>query len=139
MSRLFDVFLTQQVLGASPERECWINGGWARQTSYDPRGLGTEGWGSVNSYTSAEVAAIPCFTKEQLLGYLDSVYNAVRRYIQNTSMTDLAAPALGFEGRYTRYQVLSMALLDNVRHLGEVMALKAMWDRRGARAEVTRI
>jgi hypothetical protein len=129
MGRLFDVFLTRQVMGESSERECWIRNGWAAQTDYDPRGLGRDGWGSVNRYTPDEVASIPRFTKEQLLCYLDDVYGAVKGYVQVTSMTDLAEPAPGFDEHYTKYQVLSMALLDNVRHLGEVRALKAMRER----------
>jgi hypothetical protein len=72
---------------------------------------------------------MPRFTKEQLLGYLDEVYEAVRIYVQATSMKELAEPAPGFDQRYTKFQVLSMALLDNVRHLGEVSTLKAMWER----------
>ncbi len=48
-------------------------------------------------------------------------------------MAELAEPAPGFDGHYTKYQVLSMALLDNVRHLGEVRTLKAMWERSCAR------
>lgn len=126
MGRLMDVFLTQQVLGEPSERECWIRSGWAARTNYDPRGLGRDGWGSVNDYSADEVADIPHFTREQLLGYIDDVYNAVRKTLSDTSTSDLAEPAPGFEGNYTKYQVLSMALLDNVRHLGEVYALKAM-------------
>ena len=130
MGRLLDVFLTQLVLGESSECECWMRKGWAERTNYDPRGLGRDGWGSVNGYTADEVAAIPRFTKEQLLGYIDDVYKAVRRTVGETPMADLTDPAPGFEGQYTKYQVLSMALLDNVRYLGEVYALKAMWGRK---------
>lgn len=129
MGRLFDVFLTQQVMGESSEGECWIRNGWAAETGYDPRGLGREGWGSVNGYTPDQVASMPRFTQEQVLGYLDEVYEAVRSYVQATPMADLAEPAPGFDGHYTKYQVLSMALLDNVRHLGEVGTLKAMRER----------
>ena len=135
MGRLLDLFLTQQVKGESSGRECWIRNGWAAETGYDPRGLGRDGWGSVNGYTLDQVASIPRFTKEQVLGYLDEIYKAVRSYVQATSMTELAEPAPGFDGRYTKYQVLSMALLDNVRHLGEVRTLKAMWERLCAQDE----
>jgi hypothetical protein len=129
MGRLMDVFLTQLVLGEPSECECWIRNSWAERTNYDPRGLGRDGWGSVNGYTADEVAAIPRFTKEQLLGYIDDVYKAFRRTVGETPMADLADPAPGFEKQYTKYQVLSMALLDNVRHLGEVYTLKATWGR----------
>ena len=50
-------------------------------------------------------------------------------------MAELAEPAPGFDERYTKYQVLSMALLDNVRHLGEVRTLKAMRERLCAQVE----
>ncbi|MFO7540147.1 MAG: hypothetical protein R6X32_19065 [Chloroflexota bacterium] len=42
----------------------------------------------------------------------------------------LLQPGMGFDGKYTRYQLIQMALLDNVRHLGEVFALKTMWERK---------
>jgi len=135
MGRLLDVFLTRQVKGKAAKNECWIRHGWAQQTGYDPRGLGRDGWGSVNGYTREEIAAIPHFTQEQLLGYLDEVYDAARTYIQNTPMAALKEVAPGFEGHYTKYQVLSMALLDNVRHLGEVFALKAMWERASSKTQ----
>ena len=135
MGRLFDLFLTQQVKGEPSGRECWIHNGWAAETNYDPRGLGRDGWGSVNGYTLDEVASIPRFTKDQLLSYLDEVYEAVRSYVRATSMAELAEPTPGFDERYTKYQVLSMALLDNVRHLGEVRTLKAMRERLCAQGE----
>jgi hypothetical protein len=44
-------------------------------------------------------------------------------------MDELQTSAIGFDGRYTRYQCIQMALLDSVRHLGEIFTLKAMWER----------
>ena len=135
MGRLLDVFLTQQVNGMSSADECWVRNGWAERTGYDPRGLGRDGWGSVNGYTLDEVAAIPRFTKEQVLAYLDEVCDAAKAFILSTPMAELAGAAPGFEGHYTKYQVLSMALMDNVRHLGEIYALDAAWERAGADAD----
>ena len=48
-----------------------------------------------------------------------------------TSSRGLAQAAPGFGGRYTKYQVLSMALMDQVRHLGEIYVLKAARERKG--------
>jgi hypothetical protein len=129
MGRILDVFLTLKVKGQTPESECWFSGGWSRQTGYDPRGIGRDGWGSVNGYTVEEVDAIPLFIKEQLLGYIDEVYESVRQYVRDTPIPALSEAAPGFEGQYTKYQVLSMAILDNVRHLGEICTLKSMWER----------
>jgi hypothetical protein len=129
MGRLLDVFLTQHVKGQLSDVECWISCGWAEKTGYDPRGLGRDGWGSVNGYTAQEVVDIPCFSAEQLLGYLDDVAAATRLYVRATPMSELAHGAPGFGGKYTRYQVVSMALMDNVRHMGEVYALQGLYER----------
>jgi hypothetical protein len=127
MGRLMDVFLTQHVEGKPTDKECWIRNGWAERTGYDPCGLGSNDWGAVVGFTQEQVAEIPRFTQEQLLGYLNDVTDGFTSYVQNTPMEDLAEAAEGFDGHYTKYQVLSMALLDNVRHLGEIYALKGMW------------
>lgn len=129
MARILDVFMTQQAKGDHVESECWFRSGWIAQTGYDPRGFGQNGWGMLTGYTLEEVTAIPDLKREHLIGYLDEVYAAVSAYLANTSITQLLEPGVGFEGRYTRYQCIQMALLDNIRHLGEIFALKARWDR----------
>lgn len=129
MARIFDVFLTQQAKGGLAEEECWYRHGWAEQTGYDPRGIGQNGWGMLTGYTQEEVAALPQLTREQMLGYLDEVYDMVKEYLASTPMKKMQTPAVGFDGRYTKYQCIQMALLDNIRHLGEVYAIKARWDR----------
>jgi hypothetical protein len=129
MARIFDVFLTQQAKGDLAEEECWYRHGWAEQTGYDPRGIGQNGWGMLTGYTQEEVAAIPQLTGGRMLGYLDEVYDMVKEFLASTPIEKLQTPAAGFDGRYTKYQCIQMALLDNVRHLGEVYAIKARWDR----------
>jgi hypothetical protein len=44
-------------------------------------------------------------------------------------MEKLQTPGSGFDGGYTKYQCIQMALLDNVRHLGEIFAIEARWNR----------
>jgi hypothetical protein len=132
MARIFDVFLTRQVNGDPPEAECWFKQGWAGRTGYDPRGIGQNGWGMLTGYTQEEVAALPPLTRAHLLGYLDGVYDVVRAYLAATPTEVLLTPAAGFDGRYSKYQCIQMALMDNVRHLGEIYAIKARWERRGS-------
>lgn len=129
MGRLLDVFVTQLVLGQLAESEQWLTQGWAEQTGYDSRGIGRDGWGSINDYTPEEVAAIPRFTREQLLDYHGQVVELVREVVTGQTIEALLDDAVGFNGRYSKYQVIGMALLDNVRHLGEIYTLKAMWER----------
>jgi hypothetical protein len=129
MARIIDVFLTQQAIGDSEEEECWFRNGWAERTGYDPRGIGQNGWGMLAGFTQEEVTEIPKLKREQMLTHLNEVYDKVGAYISNTPMEKLQIPSSGFDGRYSRYQCVQMALLDNVRHLGEIYALKARWDR----------
>jgi hypothetical protein len=130
MARILDVFLTRQARGCGAEEEAWFRGGWARQTGYDPRGLGQNGWGMLTGYTQEDVAAMPQLTREQILGYLNDVYDAVREYLSSKPMQELLMPGAGFDGKYSQYQCIQMALLDNVRHLGEVFAIQASWQRK---------
>ncbi|MEN8173410.1 MAG: DinB family protein [Chloroflexota bacterium] len=129
MARIFDVFLTQQVKGDLPGEACWFRQGWAEQTGYDPRGIGENGWGMITGYTLEEVKAIPQLSRGQMLGYLDEVYDMVKEYLSKTPIEVLLTPCAGFDGKYTKYQCIQMALLDNVRHLGEIYAIQSRWDR----------
>ena len=129
MGRLLDVFLTQFVSGLPSDEERWLAGGWAAKTGYDARGLGRDGWGSVNQYTLEEVADMPRFDLELLLDFIEDVYGTVREYILCAPMETLSQAAPGFDGQFTRYQVISMALMDNVRHLGEIRLIQSLWKR----------
>jgi hypothetical protein len=129
MGRLTDVFFHQLTLGKPPEETCWFRCGWADVTGYDPRGRGRGGWGTLNEYTPEEVANIPDFSKAQGLGFIQDVYTTLRDYLKSSSMGELTQAAPGFDGQFTRYQVLSMALMDNIRHLGEIRLIKSLWER----------
>jgi hypothetical protein len=129
MARLLDVFLHLQSLGDDSNEECWFKHGWAKLTGYDPRGTGLNGWGMLTGYTQKEVAAMPELTREQTLGYLNDVYDSAREYLASTDIETLQMPAAGFDGKYSKYQCIQMALLDNVRHLGEIFAIQAHWER----------
>jgi hypothetical protein len=135
MGRIFDVFLTRQAKGELPEQECWFRYGWAAQTGYDPRNIGQNGLGMLTGYTQEDVAAMPPFTREQVLGYLDQVYDVVREYLAATSAEELLAPAAGFDGKYSRYQCIQMALMDNARHLGEIFAIQASFHRHSSESK----
>ena len=129
MARILDVFLTQHVKGDSSGEERWFHNGWAERVGYDPRGIGLDGWGMLTGYTQREISVMPLLTKEQVIDYIDEVYDSVKEYLVSTSVEKLLMPGHGFDGRYTKYQCIQMALLDNVRHLGEIFAIEARWNR----------
>jgi hypothetical protein len=129
MARILDVFLTQQAKGCVSDEEAWFRRGWAEQTGYDPRGLGQNGWGMLTGFTQEDVAAMPTLTRAQVLGYLNDVYDMVKEHLSCQPIEDLWKPGAGFERKYSQYQCIQMALLDNVRHLGEIFAINDRWQR----------
>jgi hypothetical protein len=129
MARIVDVFLTQLVRGQTAEEEVWFQRGWSERTGYDPRGAGHDGWGAITGYSQEEVVTLPHLTRDQLTGYLDEVYACASQFLSLSTPDTIAEAAPGFGGRYTVYQVLTMALMDNVRHTGEILALQEMWKR----------
>lgn len=58
VSRACDLFKTRIFENCPPEAELWHTRGWATKTGYDPRGLGTAGFGNLAGYTRAEVDAV---------------------------------------------------------------------------------
>ncbi len=129
MARILDVFLIHLAQGLPPENETWFAHGWAEQSGYDPRGIGQHRWGMLTGYMAEEAAAIPPMSKALLIGYLDDVYDTVKEYLLTTSTDRLLEPADGFEGKYNTHQCIQMALLDNIRHLGEVFAIQSSYER----------
>lgn len=137
MARIFDVFLVLHAKGCPSEMQCWFLHGWAQQTNYDPRGVGQNGWGMLAGYTQKEVDAMPQFTRKHAIGYLNDVYDTVKEYLSDTPIEKLEMPGAGFERRYSQYQCIQMALLDNVRHLGEIFAIQSAWKRKSERLRIT--
>ena len=128
-TRALDVFLTQHVLGQDAKTEYWHTSGFATQTMYDPHGIGTNGWGQLTGYTLEEVAEIPEMYPSLLLEYFTVVITALKTYIKNTPMGEIQQPAPGYDGKFNSYFWIRHPLLDLTRHLGEIMAIHAYWQR----------
>jgi len=111
------------------EAEQWHTQGWARQSGYDPRGIGTGGLGILSGYSREEVAAIPVLSAEELLTYLDQVSGALRQCLLSLVEGELAQPTTFVGERLTAYEVIKEILLGCAGHLGEIEALKALQTR----------
>jgi hypothetical protein len=129
VSRIHDVFLTQHIMGKPADDEVWFKSGWAEKAGYDPLGIGTNGWGAITGYIKEEVDEIPQLSAELLLGYYDETSNAIKEFLERSTDKQLEKASIGFEEKYTNYFWIRHALFDLTRHVGEMMALKAMWDR----------
>ena len=129
VARVFDVFLTEKLLDLPSDEELWFQNGWAERTGYDPRGLGVNKWGNLIGYTTAEVQSVPRLTGDQLLSYLDETANAVGNFIEALPGGGLDQAAAGDGSEYTNFNWLKLATLNMTRHIGEILALKAMYER----------
>ncbi|MEM7335326.1 MAG: DinB family protein [Chloroflexota bacterium] len=128
--RVFDVFYTQFALGKTAVDEQWAQNGWSQKTGYDPYGIGSSGWGTIQGYTAEEVAAIPKMSKEHVLAYLKEICELIKGDLSEMSAEALEAMAPGFEGKYSVYFWIRTPLMDLTRHLGESLAIKEVWDRK---------
>ena len=129
ISRGLDVLKVRFLEQRPAEAEQWYTQGWARQTAYDPRGIGTGGLGILSGYTRQEVSAIPELSAEELLAYLDQVSHALRQYLLSLPEGALAQPTTFVGERLTGYLVIKEIVLGCVGHLGEIEALKALQTR----------
>jgi hypothetical protein len=128
-SRAFDVFMTLHIKNQDNEKEVWVQSGWAEKSGYDPRGLGTNGWGMLTGYSPDEMRQIPRLGKEILRGYYDEMVDVTQTYLEETSEEELVKAASGFEGKRTRFYWVRHPLFDLTRHVGEMLTLKTMWER----------
>ena len=131
ISRVFDVFKTRLLEGKSPDDELWHLNGWRDKTGYDPRGIGWDGFGNLAGYTQEEVADGPLLSAKEHLTYFEQTTKALLGWIEARSDDELRQISLGFsEEEMTAYQWLKYGILIDVReHLGEIKALKAIWER----------
>lgn len=129
-ARSFDVFMTQHILDRPAEDEIWYASGWAGQTGYYPTGIGAYGWGIVSGYSVEEVRRIPKMDAQLLCGYFDEVVTMLSSYLEDTPVETLEALAPGFEYKQTNYFWIRQPLFDLTRHVGEMLAIQAIWARK---------
>jgi len=137
-------------LGGRPQdQQLWFTQGWADRTSYDPRGLGEHGYGTMTGYTLEEVDGIPALSADELLMYLGQACEALRAYLFVLDPDTIRAPAFGtvlpepdrsppegldritppFRGSdesISRVEWLTIILTGSLCHVGEVDAFNHM-------------
>ena len=129
-ARTCDVFMTQHILNKPAAEEIWHASGWAEKVGYNPTGLGTYGWGIVSGYTISEVRQIPNINAKTLGAYFDEVMTLIKTYLENTPDDTLDQLSNGFESKQTNYFWIQHPIFDQTRHVGEILAIQAMWKRK---------
>lgn len=130
-SRAFDVFKVRLFENQPAEEELWHKCGWTAKTDYDPRGIGWGGFGNLAGYSLQEVDAVPMLTVDDLLAYFKQVHDALHEYLNDLPATALSEPAAGWSDEpRTVYEWLRSLIIDSLGHLGEIRAIRAMWERK---------
>ena len=122
------MFLTQHIRYKDIEKEIWFSGGWAKKTNYNPRGIGTYGWGMLTGYTPEEADSIPRMTPAILSSYFSAVVSTARGYLVATPMDELEREAPGLDGTQTNWFWIRHPIFDMTRHVGEMLYIKGLWE-----------
>ena len=129
VSRMLDIFQTHFLDGKEQEAELYFADGWAEKLGYDSRGIGMMGMGSLIGYTAEEMHAIPTFAMEPLLAYFDATHETTKAYLRALPEDGLEQMRKGFSAEQPVYAWVRHVYLDEVRHLGEILAIQSMWQR----------
>jgi hypothetical protein len=129
LGRVADFVLSHRLEGRAVEEQRWFCSGWAEKTGYDPRGIGAGGMGILTGYSQEEVAALPPMGGDDLLAYHHEAYTALLAHLADLPEEALDGPVPGEGQQRSVYFWYRVVLLDAMRHLGEMQALKAMWER----------
>lgn len=131
VARAWDVLGTRMLGGREQSDELWLCGGWAERTGYNPLGKGWRGSGNLSGYSQEEVAEVPMLAPADLLAYLDEVYVQLRERLASAPESSLLLPdELPAQGPWQPAVFVRNFLADAYEHLGEIKALRAMWERR---------
>lgn len=131
MARWLDALATLALANCDAREQVWFGRGWAEKTKYDPRGIGSLGLGAVTGYSLQEVKAIPALAADQLLEYFDQALQTLKPKILALTPSDFAQPATALGEKEPRaiYYWIRAITQGCFAHIGEIQALKAMYDR----------
>ena len=125
-SRWLDLLTVRALQNRPAEEEQWHICGWASQTGYDPRGIGSHGFGAITGYSWEEVQKVPNLSAQDLLKYFIQVKNALCQHLREMPAEHLHQLALGLGGKRTAYEWIKPVLKGCIWHIGEIQAIKAM-------------
>jgi len=133
LSRAFDILKVRILANQPVEAEMWHTRGWAAKTGYDPRGKGRGGLGNLAGYNREQVEEVPTLTAPEIVSYFSQVFEALYSYLEDMPSEWLYEPPAWFpQGSppESTYVYIRNFMMDAREHLGEIKAIKAMWERR---------
>jgi len=136
-TRWWDFFGTVALVGGDVAAQHWIRDGWADRTGYDPRGKPPDGFGLLTGYSVEEMLAVPHLSADELAAYHTASTTSALSAIaaeDGTSLQEILHVGEGDSGGPRYAQILGLALGSH-RHLGEIDALRALFERSEKRQE----
>ena len=130
LARLMDMFVTMRLNDNPIDDEKWFTDGWMEKTGYDPRGLGSRGLGVLIGYSPEEMLQVPVLSIEDMQKYFDDTHTTLVDLFNNLSPDALDEQAPGGDPKRTYYEWVKLLLNDGLRHTGEILAIKSMWERK---------
>ena len=131
-TRWWDFFGRVALVSGPVEDQHWFRDGWLERTGYDTRGKPPDGFGLLTGYSVEEMLAVPHLSAEDLAAYHTASTDSAMRAIESETVDTLQQMLKVGEGdsgglRYV--QILGLALGSH-RHLGEIDALAALFERK---------
>ena len=136
VSRWLDLLAVRVFQNRAQSEEQWFTRGWAEKYQYDPSGLGLAGLGALTGYTLDQARAVPPIRGADLIVYLEQVVStlaALLRALPEGSLHELAPGLQEIRPGRTRYDWVKPVLQGILGHLGEIVAIRAMYQRTSAR------
>lgn len=129
LARVLDMIVVMRIQNKPIDDEQWFTNGWLDKTNYDPRGKGARGLGVLIGYTAEEMLQVPVLSIEDMKKYFDDTHTALVDLIKTIPSESLEEKAPGGDPLRTHYEWVKICLNDGIRHTGEILAIKSMWER----------
>ncbi len=126
-SRIADMVANVILSDKEPSQQFWFTDGYAEKYDYNPLGKGIREWGILTGFTPEEMHEIPEISKEDTLAYFDKAFESVKTHIEGMNDEAFDAPISGAGGDRSAYYWTRLIVVDATRHMGEIQALKTMW------------
>lgn len=130
LGRVLDMVVVMRIQNKLIDDEQWFANGWMNNTGYDPRGKGSRGLGVLIGFSVEEMLQVPVLSLDDMKKYFEETHSALVDIVKDLSPERLAEKAPGGDPQRSYYEWVKICLSDGIRHTGEMLAIKSMWERK---------
>lgn len=130
LGRIMDMMVVMRIQNKLIDQEQWFTKGWMQKYNYDPRGKGARGLGVLIGFSVEEMMRVPVMSPEDMKQYFDDTHSALVEIVNNLNQEQFGEKAAGGDPQRSYYEWVKICLSDGIRHTGEMLAIKSMWERK---------